>query len=249
MARLANKTALVTGGTSGIGLETARRFIEEGARVIVTGTNPDNIAEAQRVLGPEALVLKADAGDVAAQQTVADAVKARFGRLDIAFLNAGIADFRPVEGWDEAGFDRSFAINVKGPYFLIQALLPILATPASIVLNTSINAHMGMPGSSIYSLTKAAFLSLAKTLSGELVGRGIRVNAVSPGPVRTPLHDRLGSNTAENEAIGESIKAQIPLGRFGHSKEIADAVVFFASDESSYALGTELILDGGMATL
>src|SRR5246127_3337985 len=115
MPRLQGKRALVTGGTSGIGLETARRFIEEGARVIVTGTNPDNIAGAQRVLGPDAFVLKADAGDVAAQQSVADAVKTRFGRLDIAFLNAGIADFRPVEGWDEASFDRSFAINVKGP--------------------------------------------------------------------------------------------------------------------------------------
>ncbi len=249
MARLANKTALVTGGTSGIGLETARRFIEEGARVIVTGTNLDNIAEAQRVLGPDALVLKADAGDVAQQQQVADAVKARFGTLDIAFLNAGVADFRPVGSWDEAAFDRSFAINVKGPYFLVQALLPVLANPASIVLNTSINAHLGMPGSSIYAASKAAFLSMAKTLSGELVGRGVRVNAVSPGPVRTPLHDRLGSNPQENEAIGEAIKAQIPLGRFGHAKEIADAVVFFASDESGYALGTELILDGGMATL
>jgi NAD(P)-dependent dehydrogenase (short-subunit alcohol dehydrogenase family) len=249
MARLSNKTALVTGGTSGIGLETARRFIEEGARVIVTGTNPDNIAEAQRVLGPDALVLKADAGDVAAQKVVADTVKAHFGTLDIAFLNAGVADFRPVESWDEAGFDRSFAINVKGPYFLVQALLPLLSNPASIVLNTSINAHLGMPGSSIYAATKAAFLSMARTLSGELIGRGIRVNAVSPGPVRTPLHDRLGATPEENAAIGDAIKAQIPLGRYGHAKEIADAVVFFASSEGAFAVGTELILDGGMATL
>jgi NAD(P)-dependent dehydrogenase (short-subunit alcohol dehydrogenase family) len=180
---------------------------------------------------------------------VADAVKTRFGTLDITFLNAGIADFRAVEAWDEAGFDRSFAINVKGPYFLVQALLPVLANPASIVLNASINAHLGMPGSSIYAATKAAFLSMARTLSGELIGRGVRVNAVSPGPVRTPLHDRLGATPEENAAIGDSTKAQIPLGRYGHTKEIADAVVFFASDESGFALGTELILDGGMATL
>ena len=248
MGRLEGKRALITGGTSGIGLETARQFRREGARVAITGSKAESLAAARAELG-EALAIQADAGDAAAQAEVAAAVRQGLGGLDILFVNAGIGDFRPLAGWDPAGFDHSFAVNVKGPFFLIQALLPILGNPASIVLNTSINAHLGMPGSSIYAATKAAFLSMAKTLSGELIGRGIRVNAVSPGPVRTPLHDRLGSTPEENAAIGDAIKAQIPLGRYGRSKEIADAVIFFASDEGGFAVGTELILDGGMATL
>lgn len=187
MSRLHNKTALITGGTSGIGLETARQFIAEGARVAVTGTNPATIEAARAELGDKALVIQANAGDVAGQKAVAEAIENAFGHLDILFVNAGAADFRPIEQFDEAAFDRSVAVNVKGPFFLNQALLPILANPASIVLNTSINAHIGMPNTSVYALTKAALLSFAKTLSGELIGRGIRVNAVSPGPVATPL--------------------------------------------------------------
>ena len=138
------------------------------------------------MLGDTALFIQANAGDVAGQKAVVEAVKSAFGHLDILFVNAGAADFRPIEAFDEEAFDRSVAINVKGPFFLIQALLPVLSNPASIVLNTSINAHIGMPNTSVYALTKAALLSFAKTLSGELIGRGIRVNAVSPGPVATP---------------------------------------------------------------
>jgi NAD(P)-dependent dehydrogenase (short-subunit alcohol dehydrogenase family) len=245
MGRLQNKRALITGGTSGIGLETAKQFIAEGARVAVTGTNPDTIAAARREFGTDVVVLQADAGDVAAQQKVANAVKEAFGGLDILFVNAGIGDFRPVEAWDEAAFDRSFAVNVKGPYFLIQALLPILANPASIVLNTSINAHIGMPMSSIYAATKAALSSLIRTLSGELIGRGIRVNAVSPGPIATPLHGKIGMD----EAAIKGLVAQIPAGRRGEPSEIAKAVVFFASDVSAFTLGSELTIDGGMSTL
>ncbi|KOF13658.1 short-chain dehydrogenase [Ensifer adhaerens] len=249
MSRLQNKTALITGGTSGIGLETARQFIAEGARVAVTGTNPKNIAEARKVLGERAVIIEADAGDAAGQAAVAGEIKAAFGHLDILFVNAGIAKLQPIENWDEASFDRSLDINVKGPFFLIQALLPIFSKPASIVLNTSINAHIGMPTSSVYALSKAALLSLAKTLSGELIGRGIRVNAVSPGPIRTPLHDGHGATPAENKEIVASIAAQIPLGRFGDASEIAKAIVFLASDEAAFTVGAELIIDGGMATL
>ena len=245
MKRLQGKRALITGGTSGIGLETAKEFLAEGARLAVTGTNTKNIEEARKVLGKDVLVIQADAGDVAAQQDVARQVKAAFGGLDILFVNAGIGDFRPVENWDEAGFDRSFAVNVKGPYFLIQALLPLFANPASIVLNTSINAHIGMPMSSIYAATKAALVSMARTLSGELIGRGIRVNAVSPGPIATPLHGKIGM---DDEAI-KGLVAQIPVGRRGDVAEIAKAVVFFASDESTFTVGSELIIDGGMSTL
>jgi NAD(P)-dependent dehydrogenase (short-subunit alcohol dehydrogenase family) len=156
---------------------------------------------------------------------------------------------RPLENWDEAAFDRSFGINFKGPFFLLQALLPVFANPASIVLNTSINAHIGMPNSSIYAATKAALLSLAKTLSGELMGRGIRVNAISPGPIATPLLSKLGLPDDGLKAVKDSIKAQVPLGRFGDPAEIARAIVFFASDEAPFAVGSELIIDGGMSNL
>ncbi|WP_426238249.1 SDR family oxidoreductase [Pararhizobium sp. DWP1-1-3] len=246
MSRLQNKTALITGGTSGIGLETARQFIAEGASVAVTGTNPATIEKARAVLGDKALFIQANAGDVAGQKAVVEAVKSAFGHLDILFVNAGAADFRPIEAFDEEAFDRSVAINVKGPFFLIQALLPILANPASIVLNTSINAHIGMPNTSVYALTKAALLSFAKTLSGELIGRGIRVNAISPGPVATPLYGKLGMSAADTDAMAA---AKIPAGRFGNPSEIAKAVVFLASDEAAYTVGSELIIDGGMSNL
>ncbi len=246
MSRLQNKTALITGGTSGIGLETARQFIAEGARVAVTGTNPATIEAARAELGDKALIIQANAGDVAGQKAVAEAIENAFGHLDILFVNAGAADFRPIEQFDEEAFDRSVAVNVKGPFFLIQALMPILANPASIVLNTSINAHIGMPNTSVYALTKAALLSFAKTLSGELIGRGIRVNAVSPGPVATPLYGKLGMSDADTDAMAA---AKIPAGRFGNPSEIAKAVVFLASDESTYTVGSELVIDGGMSNL
>lgn len=249
MNRLNGKRALVTGGTSGIGLETARQFQAEGARVAVTGTNPDTLAAARDVLGPDAVLIRADAADIAAQRTVAQAAADAFGGLDIVFVNAGIAEFRPLDRWDEQGWDRSFGINLKGPFFLMQALLPVLANPASVVFNTSVNAHIGMPNSSIYAATKAGLLSLARTLSGELIGRGIRVNAVSPGPVATPLHDKFGLAPAEKQAMAASILAQVPAGRFGNPAEIAKAVVFLASDEAAFTVGAELIVDGGMITL
>jgi len=244
MNRLQNKRALITGGTSGIGLATARRFLDEGARVAITGTTPESLDRARKELG-SALTIRADAGNVAEQGVVADAIRAEFEGLDIAFLNAGIGDFRPLAAWDEAGFDRSFDVNLKGPFFLIQALLPILANPASIVLNTSINAHIGMPQSSVYAATKAGLLSLARSLSGELVSRGIRVNAISPGPIATPLHGKIGMS--ESDIAG--LVAQIPSGRRGDPDEIAQAVVFLASDEAAFTVGSELVIDGGMSTL
>jgi NAD(P)-dependent dehydrogenase (short-subunit alcohol dehydrogenase family) len=244
MRRLDNKRTLVTGGSGGIGLETARRFREEGARVAITGGNAHSLEVAQKALG-DVVAIQVDAGDVAGQAKVVSAIEDVFGGLDAVFINAGVGDFRPLDQWDEAGFDRSIAVNLKGPFFLIRALLPLLANPASIVLNTSINAHIGMPNSSVYALTKAGLLSLARTLSGELLPRGVRVNAVSPGPVATALHGKLGMG--ENEI--KSLVSQIPIGRRGLPKEIADAVVFLASDESAFTIGSELIIDGGMSTL
>jgi len=245
MNRLKGKRALITGGSSGIGLETARQFLAEGARVAITGTNAKALEAARAELGNDVLTIRADAGDVAAQKEVAEAVRKAFGGLDVLFVNAGVGEFRPLGQWDEAAFDRSMGINLKGPFFLIQALLPVLANPASIVLNTSINAHIGMPMSSVYAASKAGLISLVRTLSGELIGRGIRVNAVSPGPIATPLHGKLGMGDAEIKAL----VGQIPLGRRGHPNEIAQAVIFLASDEGAFAVGSEFIIDGGMSTL
>jgi NAD(P)-dependent dehydrogenase (short-subunit alcohol dehydrogenase family) len=249
MNRLQGKRALITGGTTGIGLETARQFLEEGARVAVTGKNAANLEAAQHELGSGLLAISSDASDAAAQKAVAEAVGQAFGGLDILVVNAGVADLRPVEKWDEAGFDRTFAVNLKGPFFLIQALLPLFANPASIVLNTSVNAHIGMPMTSVYAASKAALQSLIRTLSGELIPRGIRVNAVSPGPITTPLYGKLGFSDADLQSVSHSIQSQVPAGRFGTASEIAKAIVFLASDESPYTVGSEIMIDGGMGTL
>jgi NAD(P)-dependent dehydrogenase (short-subunit alcohol dehydrogenase family) len=249
MNRLRGKAALITGGTTGIGLETARQFLNEGARVAVTGKNASTLEAARKELGKDVLVISADASDVAAQQKVADEVRNAFGILDALFVNAGIAELRPLGQWDEAAFDRSFDVNLKGPFFLIQALLPVFAKPASIVLNGSVNAHIGMPNTSVYSATKAAMISLARTLSGELISRGIRVNVVSPGPISTPLYGKLGLSEADLKNAAASIQSQVPAGRFGNAREIANAVVFFASDEAAFTVGSELLIDGGMSNL
>jgi NAD(P)-dependent dehydrogenase (short-subunit alcohol dehydrogenase family) len=246
MNRLHNKRALVTGGTSGIGLETARQFMAEGARVMVTGSSDESLAEARRQLGGDALFSKTDAGDLQAQVKLARQVRDAFGQLDVAFINAGIGVFMPLEAWDEAAFDRSMAVNFKGPFFLLQALLGTFANPASVILNGSVNAHLGMPASSVYSATKAGLVSLAKTLSGELVARGIRLNTVSPGTVTTPIYGKLGLPADALQQMKDGLTAVIPLHRFGSPVEIAKAVVFLASDESTYAVGSEFILDGGL---
>jgi NAD(P)-dependent dehydrogenase (short-subunit alcohol dehydrogenase family) len=249
MNRLQGKRALITGGTTGIGLETARQFLQEGARVAITGKNPATLEAAGKELGGGALVIPSDASDAAVQKAVAETIRQAFGGLDVLFVNAGSADLRPIEKVDEASFDRSFALNLKGPYFLIQALLPIFANPASIVLNTSVNAHIGMPNTTVYAATKAALLSLTRTLSGELISRGIRVNAVSPGPIETPLYGKLGFSESDLKVVSSSIRSQVPAGRFGSAAEVAHAIVFLASNESAFAVGSEFMIDGGMGTL
>src|SRR4051794_9566328 len=223
MNRLKGKRALITGGTSGIGLETARQFLSEGARVAITGRSSATLEAARKELGGDILVIPSDASDVEGQKTVSQVLGEAFGGLDVLFVNAGIVEMRPLEQVDEASFDRSFAINVKGPYFLIQFLLPLFSKSASIVLNTSVNAHIGMPNTSVYAATKAALLSLVRTLSGELISRGIRLNAVSPGPISTPLYSKLGLSEADLKNVAASIQGQVPVGRFGKPSEIASA--------------------------
>jgi len=247
MDRLKGKRSLITGGTSGIGLETAREFLSEGARVAITGRNPATLDAARKELGSNVLIIPADASDAAGQKNVAEAVRQAFGQLDVLFVNAGIADLRPLDHWDEADFDRSFGINIKGPFFLIQALLPTFANPSSIVLNGSVNAHIGMANTSVYSASKAALISLARTLSGELISRGIRVNAVSPGPISTPLYGKLGLAEADLKTVAASLQSRIPVGRFGNPGEIARAIVFLASNESAFTVGSEFLIDGGLS--
>lgn len=245
MDRLKNKRALITGGTSGIGLETAREFLQEGAQVAVTGRGRESLEAARRELGDQVQLIVSDASDAASQAAVAEAIRQTFGKLDVLFVNAGIVEMRPLEKWDANAFDRSFNTNVKGPFFLLQALLPVFNNPASVVLMTSINSHIGMPNSSVYGATKAALLSLATTLSGELISRGIRFNAVTGGPIATPLYGKLGMGESELKAL----QAQIPARRLGKPSEVAKAAVFFASDESAFTVGSELVIDGGMSNL
>ncbi len=247
MDRLRGKRALITGGSSGIGLETARQFIAEGARVTITARASNAFEQAKQQLGDYAIYIVSDAANAAGQRKLAGEIKDHFGSLDTLFVNAGIADLRPVEQWDESGFDNTFGINVRGPFFLIQALLPVFANPASIVLNASINADIGMPNASVYAASKAGLLSMARNLSAELISRGIRVNAVSPGPIATPLYSKLGLSAADLQATSEALQRQIPARRFGQPAEVASAVVFLASDESAFTVGAEIIIDGGLS--
>jgi NAD(P)-dependent dehydrogenase (short-subunit alcohol dehydrogenase family) len=251
MKRLENKIAVVTGGNSGIGLAAAKDFIAEGARVVITSRSPDALLAALKELGPQAHGILLDVTDSDQRKQFGEKLKAVVPQVDVLFVNAGIAKFSPIDQTTEAQFDEQFNINVKGAYFSIQQVLPLMPEGSSIVLNTSINASIGMANASVYSATKAAVLTLIRTLSAELLPRKIRVNAVSPGPVATPLHSagKRGVTEAQSQQVDESIVRQIPLGRFGRPEEIAKAVTFFASDDSSFILGAELIVDGGMATL
>jgi NAD(P)-dependent dehydrogenase (short-subunit alcohol dehydrogenase family) len=246
MARLQGKRALITGGASGIGFETLRQFVAEGARVAITARSNNAFEPVRREFGDSVLCIASDAGDTGGQKRLAEVMRSSFGGIDVLFVNAGIADLRPVKQWDEDAWDRSFQTNVRGPFFLIQALLPLLANPSSVILNASINAHVGMPNTSVYGASKAALLSLARTLSGELIPRGIRVNAISPGPIATPLYGKLGLSEPELKAASEALQNQLPIQRFGTPLEVASAVVYLASDESGFVVGSELIIDGGL---
>jgi NAD(P)-dependent dehydrogenase (short-subunit alcohol dehydrogenase family) len=245
MNRFEGKTVLITGGNSGIGLASAQAFAAEGARVVITGRDEASLAAARATLGADAIAIRNVTGTVDAARALAKHLADAHVRLDAVFVNAGIGTFAPFTDIDEHAWDETFSINVKGPYFQIQSLVPLLNEGASIVLNGSINAHIGMPMSSVYAASKAALVSLAKTLSAELLPRGVRVNVVSPGPVSTPLHEKLG---IVDEARAQ-LQSQIPLGRFGKSSEVAATVLHLAAAESGFIVGTEIIIDGGMSQL
>jgi NAD(P)-dependent dehydrogenase (short-subunit alcohol dehydrogenase family) len=247
--KLKNKVALITGGTSGIGLETAKLFRDEGARVVVTGVNAARLEEASRQLGPGVRVLRADLrvpGDI--DDAVAT-IREEFAHLDILFANAGVGIAAALEAVTEQQVDEQFSINFKGIFFAVQKTAPILSNGGSIVLTTSFLDAVGAPGLSILSATKAAVRSLARSLGAELAPRGVRVNAVSPGPISTPFHSKLGLSENDLNNMAAGIEAQVPLRRFGAAAEIAKAALFLASEDSSFMTGTEIVVDGGLSQL
>jgi NAD(P)-dependent dehydrogenase (short-subunit alcohol dehydrogenase family) len=244
MKILANKVAVVTGGNSGIGYASAKELADKGARVIITGRNKDSVAKAAQELGVTGIV--SDQSHLGQIDDLVAEVKAKFGKVDILFLNAGVANFSPVETATEAHFDGIMNANVKGVYFTVQKFIPILNDGAAIVFNTSVNATLGMPNSSVYAASKAALLSLNRVLAVELAPRGIRVNAVSPGPVGTPLYDKLGLTEEEVNGFGTILGERILLKRFAKPEEIANVVRFLASDDASFINGIELTVDGGL---
>lgn len=249
MQRYANRTVLVTGGNSGIGLATAVQFAREGARVVITGRDQATLDSARELIGGATIAIRNDQGDVKAGRELAALLRENGLRLDAVFLNAGVGKFAPFDQIDEALWDATFDVNVKGAYFTLQALAPLFNEGAAIVLNGSVNAHIGMPSSSVYAASKAALISLAKTLSAELLPAGVRVNVVSPGPVTTPIYERLGMSAEQLGEMKAAIQSQVPLKRFGTPDEVASAVLFLASPEAAFIVGTELVVDGGMIGL
>ncbi|WP_327092205.1 SDR family oxidoreductase [Nonomuraea sp. NBC_01738] len=240
--RFTGKTALITGGTSGMGLATAHRLVEEGAQVIVTGRTRGRVDQAAAALGPNALGVVADAADLGDLTALMAAIETRYGRLDILFANAGTGTFKPFAEITEADFDQSVAVNVKGVFFTIQKALPLLADGASIVINASWTLHRGNGILTLYSATKAAAHNLARTLAAELAPRGIRVNSVSPGYIDTPMYPA----AALSEAEAAAITGRVVAGRFGRAEEVAAAVAFLSSAEASYVNGQDLVIDGGL---
>ena len=243
--RLRNKTALITGGNSGIGLATARIFAAEGAQVVIVGRNKQTLDEAARALGPGALAIQADITDVQALEEAFAAAATRLAKLDIVFANAGIGGVSPLGQTSLAAFEDIIRTNLTASFFTVQAALPHLRDGASIILNGSVHAVMGVPGWSAYAAAKGGVRSMTRNLASELAPRGIRVNQVTPGGTRTPIWAKYAPTADAKAALEARLSRSVPLGRMGEADEVARAVLYLASDDASNVTGTEIVVDGG----
>ncbi|MGL4608494.1 MAG: SDR family oxidoreductase [Trueperaceae bacterium] len=244
MSNLLGKVAVVTGGNSGIGFATAKEFRSQGAKVAISGRN--GVAEAAKELSSDVLGVTADVKNMSDLETLFKTVHEKLGKIDVLFVNAGMAKMAPIGNVSEADFDEVMNINFKGAYFTIQKAIPYLNDNASLILNGSVNAYVGFAGASVYSASKAALHSLARTLSAELIGRGIRVNTLNIGPVNTPLFGKIGLPQDALQGFATAVTAKIPVKRFGQPEEIAKAAAFLASSDSSFVVGSEISTDGGI---
>jgi NAD(P)-dependent dehydrogenase (short-subunit alcohol dehydrogenase family) len=244
MSTLQGKVAVVTGGNSGIGFATAKEFRVQGAKVAISGRS--EVAKAAKELGEDVLAVTADVKSLVDLDQLFKTVHYKLGKVDVLFVNAGIAKMGPVDTVSEADFDEVMDINFKGAYFTIQKAVPYLNDYASIILNGSVSSYVGFAGASVYSASKAALHSLARTLSAELIGRGIRVNTLNIGPVNTPLFGKIGLPQDALQGFATAVTAKMPVKRFGNPEEIAKAAAFLASSDSSFVVGSEISTDGGM---
>ncbi len=250
MKRLEGKVAVVTGGNSGIGLATAKRLQEEGARVVIAGRNQKTLDEAAKTIGKDTIAVQADVSNAKDLDRLYAAVAQKLGKIDILFANAGIYKFAPLAATSEELYDELFDINTRGVYFTIQKALPHLNDGASIIVNTSVASEIGLPNGTVYAATKSALRSFTRSIAAELVERGIRVNAVSPGPIETPAgFERSGLSKEAIEELVKNIVSQVPMKRIGQPKEIAAAVAFLASQDASFITGAEITVDGGMVQI
>jgi NAD(P)-dependent dehydrogenase (short-subunit alcohol dehydrogenase family) len=248
LGKLDNKIALITGGTTGIGLATAQLFIKEGAKVIVTGRNPETLEQAKQALGSGADVIAADTSDLKAVEQLFKTIAERYTKIDALFVNAGIAKFAPLEQSSPEMFDEQFNVNVRGAYFTAKHAAPLIAEGGSILFTASMVTSIAEPMASVYSATKAALRSFGRSLAFELAPK-IRVNTISPGPIETPIFGKLGLPAEVIQGFAADMTQRNPLKRIGHADEIAKAALFLLSSESSYVTGVELFVDGGMASL
>jgi len=243
--KLKGKIALVTGGTSGIGKATAQLLSEQGAQVIITGRNQETVDLTAAEIGYNTIGLVSDAGSMRDLFHLNPLLRQYVTHLDIVFVNAGFGKYAPLEQINEAHYNEMFDVLVKGTLFTVQQVVPLLQTDSSIILNTSIVTEIGMANSSVYSAAKAAVQSFTKTFAAELIHKGIRVNAVSPGPITTNYFDRSNLSEEQIAQFTSSFAPQVPIQRFGKAREVAQAVLFLASSESSFIVGTEISVDGG----